>query len=96
MCSLGALVDRRGRSCIWWVYCAACTAGRRLVLLCLIVLARGSTFVVEQPATSLWAEHPRVRWLFDTVAYVPALALPMCILGFVLIGSAWVPVTQVR
>ena len=47
------------------IYTSACN--NRLVLLLLYVSFLGSTWVVEQPMTSLLWEHPRMRWLLTTV-----------------------------
>jgi hypothetical protein len=52
----------------------------RLVLLLLYVSFLGSTWIVEQPMTSLLWEHPRMRWLASTVKARSVCVLLPCIL----------------
>ncbi|CAE8699845.1 unnamed protein product [Polarella glacialis] len=35
----------------------------RVVLLCMLIVVMGGCWVIEQPGSSIMAEHPRFRWM---------------------------------
>lgn len=39
----------------------------RMVLLCLLIAYKKSVWMVEQPATSIMAFHPRWRWMQTSI-----------------------------
>ena len=43
----------------------------RLTLVCLLIMAKHCYFVLEQPASSLLARHPRWEWFCNRICYVP-------------------------
>lgn len=48
---------------LWWFSCFKYIAPWRVALLSLLIAARGGTFLVEQPGSSLLFHHPRMVWL---------------------------------